>query len=186
VGLGGTPTEWDDYLWLDLADEPEPGLIPEAEALAWLTDNHVWQDGNRERVLVVDLDNLRADAGRLRDRMTLVVALARTADRAIFAGQVGAVARSRPWLDSFADSVIEVDDGPDAADHALIDAALAGRSRRAMQFVVASNDGIFAALAKHGPVTLLSPSLSAASKRLETAATRLFDLRKFHSGLVAA
>jgi hypothetical protein len=55
-----------------------------------------------------------------------------------------------------------------------------------MQFTVASNDGIFAALAKHGPVTLLSPSLSAASRRLESAASRQIDLRAFHTGLAAA
>ena len=60
----------------------------------WLVDrlkaDPPWTDSDASRVLLVDLDNLRAAPSRLRARLAVVVALAREADHAAFAGQAGA------------------------------------------------------------------------------------------------
>jgi len=115
MGLGGGPKEWDDYEWVDLAalatvrvrgrrpsgepladgDEMEPLA---QELSSWLERNVLWVPGPSTRVLLVDLDNLRADPRRWRARMAAVVTLARQADHAVLAGQEGAVRRGRPHL----------------------------------------------------------------------------------------
>jgi hypothetical protein len=182
MGLGGGPSEWDDYEWIRLSDLPEtpppaprPGKQPLADAvLAWLQREGGWTAGAGSRVLLVDLDNLRADPVRWRDRMAMVVALARQADAVALAGQEGAVRRARPHLAEFAARARPVADGSDLADHVLLDAAaeLAGPAR----FVLLSNDWIFAGLAERGPLTVLSPGADALSDRLRAAATRVVDL----------
>jgi hypothetical protein len=85
------------------------------------------------------------------------------------------VRRSQPWLAEFADHVQQVPDGSDLADHALLDMA-AAISATSVQFVVVSNDGIFADLAERGPIGLLSPGSDALSDRLRDAARRTIDL----------
>jgi hypothetical protein len=182
MGLGGGPSEWDDYEWVRLADLPatpppvaRAARQPLAEAvLAWLQREGVWTGGTRSRVLLVDLDNLRADPVRWRDRMAMVVALARQADVVALAGQEGAVRRARPHLAEFGARAHPVADGSDLADHVLLDAAaeVSGPAR----FVLLSNDWIFAALADRGPLTVLSPGADALSDRLRAAATRVVDL----------
>ncbi|HVE28711.1 MAG TPA: hypothetical protein VNC80_01455, partial [Mycobacteriales bacterium] len=151
MGLGGGPSWRDDYEWVRLADLPDApppaprtGRQPLAEAvLAWLQREGVWTAGTGFRVLLVDLDNLRADPVRWRDRMAMVVALARQADVVALAGQEGAVRRARPHLAEFAARARPVEDGSDLADHVLLDAAaeVTGPAR----FVLLSNDWIFAA-----------------------------------------
>jgi hypothetical protein len=181
MGMGGGPREADDYEWCSLADLSTDDDAPSSlqrDAEDWVRDNPVWQPGSAERVLVVDLDNLRADGQRLQGRLARMVAVANTADRAHFCGQAGTVSRSLPWLGAFASSVVTAGDDPDEADLVLLAAAMPPRgAHRPMQFAVASNDGIFAVLARHGPVTLLSPSLAASSRRLRSAASRLIDIR---------
>jgi hypothetical protein len=183
MGLGGGPSWRDDYEWVRLADLPEPAPRATARAapapladavLAWLARQGAWTAGAGSRVLLVDLDNLRADPVRWRDRMAMVVALARHADVVALAGQEGAVRRARPHLAEFAARAHAVADGSDLADHVLLDAAaeLAGASR----FVLLSNDWIFAALADRGSLTVLSPGGDALSDRLRAAATRVVDL----------
>ncbi|HZB48617.1 MAG TPA: hypothetical protein VE547_05940 [Mycobacteriales bacterium] len=184
MGLGGGPGEWDDYEWVRLADlpaQPPPppvrraGPPPLADAvLAWLARRSLWTSGAGTRVLLVDLDNLRADPVRWRDRMTMVVALARQADVVALAGQEGPVRRARPHLAEFAPRARAVADGSDLADHVLLEAA--GEVPGAAQFVVLSNDWIFAGLASRGPLTVLSPGGDALSDRLRDAATRVVDL----------
>lgn len=193
MGIGGGPSEWDDYEWVRLADlpsprgrsraaatpdvQPEPDPEPLASALTdWLRHNPLWQDDSRSRVLLVDLDNLRADPVRWRARMAAVVALAREADHAVLAGQEGAVERARPHLAEFAAQALGVADGSDVADYALLDAAEEVRDELD-QVVVLSNDGIFAQLAEHGGrLVVLSPGADALSDRLREAATRVVDL----------
>lgn len=193
MGLGGGPSEWDDYEWFRLADLPParpapgagttprggPDTRPAAGSLAaavdgWLRSRGAWA-GDEPRVLLVDLDNLRAGPLRWRHRMVMVVSLARRADLVALAGQHGAVRRARPYLAEFAGQAHEVADGSDLADYVLLDAAdtLPARSG---QFVVVSNDGIFATLATRGVLTVLSPGGNALSDRLRTAATHLVDL----------
>jgi hypothetical protein len=185
MGLGGGPSEWDEYEWVRLADLPDtpppaPGTAggkrqPLAEAvLAWLQRESVWNAGAGSRVLLVDLDNLRADPVRWRDRMGMVVALARQADVVALAGQEGAVRRGRPHLEEFAARARAVADGSDLADHVLLDAA--AELTGALQFVLLSNDWIFAGLADRGPLTVLSPGADALSDRLRSAATKVVDL----------
>ena len=196
MGIGGGPSEWAEYEWVRLADLPHPrrraaraqapdDVAPGSgdtgaggeDALAdWLRRNPLWQEDDRARVLLVDLDNLRADPARWRARMAAVVALAREADHAVLAGQHGAVERARPHLAEFAEQALGVADGSDVADYALLDAAEQVREDLD-QVVVLSNDGIFAQLADHGGrLTVLSPGADALSDRLRDAATRVVDL----------
>ena len=188
MGLGGGPGEWDDYEWFRLADVPgegpgeelagEPvdtGPDPLTEALrALVRDYPVWAGAGATRVLLVDLDNLRAARGRLRARLGVVVELARQADHVTLAGQAGAVARSRPWLEEFADRALPVADGADVADLVLLEAAATVPDP--VEVLVVSNDGIFADLAERGELTVVSPGIHALSDRLHGAADLLVDL----------
>ena len=188
MGLGGGPSEWDDYEWVRLADLPESpppragaAQQPLADAVhAWLQREGAWSAGSGSRVLLVDLDNLRADPVRWRERMGMVVALARQADVVALAGQEGAVRRARPHLAEYAARARAVADGSDLADHVLLEAAAAvpGQAR----FVLLSNDWIFAGLADRGPLTVLSPGADALSDRLSAAATGMVDLVALEGG----
>jgi hypothetical protein len=190
MGLGGGPSEWDDFEWVSLPQlpaapvrrRPAPAAATEAtmEPLAhvlssWLADNLLWVPGDSTRILLVDLDNLRADPRRWRARMAAVVTLARQADHAVLAGQEGAVRRGRPHLAEFAARARPVADGSDLADFVLLEAADALHDE-ATQVIVVSNDGIFASLADSGPLVVLSPGTDALSDRLRNAATRVIDL----------
>ncbi|MGI4895577.1 MAG: hypothetical protein ACRYF3_10740 [Janthinobacterium lividum] len=199
MGLGGGPSEWDEYEWFRLADvaavnrtqhrgragvahpeaashpEEDAGPDPLSEALQVLVrDYPVWAGAGATRVLLVDLDNLRAARGRLRARLAVVVELARQADHVALAGQAGAVERSKPWLAEFADLAQPVADGADVADFALL--AAAGSVPDPIEVLVVSNDGIFADLAERGDLTVLSPGIDALSERLYGAASLLVDL----------
>lgn len=180
MGIGGGPREWDDYEWVrlsELADEPVEDPSPLVRALcSWLDENPVWVTAG-PRILLVDLDNLRADPRRWQARMSLVVQLARQADHTALAGQVGAVARARPHLAEFAERASPVADGSDVADRVLLaeaDAVLADGA----QVVVLSNDGIFASLADRARLTVLSPGSDALSDRLRDAADDVVDLTR--------
>ncbi|PPK94582.1 hypothetical protein CLV92_10785 [Kineococcus xinjiangensis] len=179
MGLGGGPSEWDEYEWFRLADLPPAPEAAQAtpdpfgEVLCGLVQGYpVWADA--PRVLLVDLDNLRAAPGRLRARMAVVVELARQADHVALAGQVGAVARARPWLAEFAARAQAVPDGADVADLVLLAAAQAVEGP--IETLIVSNDGIFAELAERGDLTVLSPGMDALSDRLYGAASLLIDL----------
>ena len=139
MGLGDGPSWWSGYDWFtadDLAHagaEPvEPtvaGAVPAAADLAealleQVSEAGVWH-GAGPRLLLVDLDNLRAGPTRWAARMAVVLALARQSDHAVMAGQVGAVSRALPHLAEFADAAQAVPDGSDVADHALLDGARA-------------------------------------------------------------
>ena len=103
----------------------------------------IWQAGDVPRILLVDLDNMRAGPLRWKARMAVVVALARQADDAVLVGQEGAVRRARPHLEEFADTALEVPAGSDLADVALLEAVDQLDLPNAQALVV-SNDGIFA------------------------------------------
>lgn len=188
MGIGGGPGEWDDYEWVrlsELAEATAEDPAPLVRALcSWLEENPVWVDDG-PRILLVDLDNLRADPRRWQARMSLVVALARQADHAVLAGQVGAVARARPHLAEFANRALPVEDGSDVADYVLLseaDAVLADGA----QVVVLSNDGIFASLADRARLTVLSPGSDALSDRLRDAADEVVDLTRLEERAVSS
>ena len=200
MALGNQRREHEDYEWVRLADLPaprprrtapvvedddgDPG--PLAEALVrWVQSNPVWHDGVGVRVLLVDLDNLRAGAVRWKARMGLVVALARSADHVVISGQHAAVARGLPYLAEFGAAAQPVPDGADLADHVLLEGASQVEADR-RQVVVLSNDGIFAELADRGPVTVLSPGASALSDRLFDAARVVIDLMTLEQRLAPA
>ncbi|SDQ32869.1 hypothetical protein [Quadrisphaera sp. DSM 44207] len=167
----------------------EPAPDPLADALRdLLTERPLWVDAPGARVLLVDLDNLRAGPARWRARMAAVVTLARQADTAHLAGQEGAVERARPHLAEFADRAVAVPDGSDLADHVLLDAAAADAdaARGPVQVVVVSNDGIFADLASRGPLVVLSPGVDALSDRLDDAATDVLDLAALEQDVAAS
>jgi len=180
VGLGGAPSEWADYEWFRLEDVVA-GPPAGDGLLGWARTEALWTPDGGRRVLLADLDNLRAGPRRLRERIGLIAALAAQADVAAFAGQAGAVARSRPWLGDFADRAVTVTDGPDVADWALLDIA-AAIPDGPTQFVVASNDGIFAELAQRGRLVVLSPGSEALSDRLVAAADLVVDLVVLEEG----
>lgn len=196
MGLGGAPSEWDDYEWVRLVDGPgssgdrgragtkrdQRSTRPRTATLGeQLPESAVWVDGPGLRILLVDLDNLRADPRRWRARMAAVVSLARQADHVLLAGQVGAVERARPHLEEFTSLAQPVADGSDLADYVLLEGADAVH-RDGAQTVVLSNDGVFASLADRGPLTVLSPGGDALSDRLRAAATRVIDLAVLEKG----
>jgi hypothetical protein len=204
MGLGGSPSEWDEYEWVRLADLPAPrsgrrpaepsstgyGLDwdaagPLAEAICdQLDELQIWPDTSGDRVLLVDLDNLRAGPMHWRARMSVIAALARQADHVVLAGQGGAVARARPHLAEYADRAQAVSDGSDVADHVLLNAA-AKVGGNDLTVLVVSNDGIFAGLADRGSLIVLSPGADALSDRLRDAADRTIDLAALEKQLDA-
>ncbi len=215
MGLGGGPSEWDDYEWFRLADLPAPRAAEPAERsrrggrrgggepapapggddaaslddvlTGWLEQNPLWRTGAGTRLLLADLDNLRAEPRRWRARMAAVVALAREADHVAMAGQTAAVARARPHLAEFAGVARGVADGSDLADFVLLAAADAVHlaADGPVQAVVVSNDNIFAGMADWGPLTVLSPGADALSERLRDAAGRVVDLVALEQGAPA-
>ena len=109
MGLGCARSEWDDFEWFALhADDDNAPPI--------------WIDDDSTRVLLCDLDNLRADPRRLAARIRVAVELAQAADVVLFAGQAESVRRSGVPPE-FRDEVITVGSGRDAADHALLTVA---------------------------------------------------------------
>ncbi len=186
MGLGdGETEEWRDYEWFD----PQLYRDVEGEAalatLASLEREGVWQPGSATRVLLVDLDNIRVASAQLRSRVLLAVALARQADVAVFAGQRGSVDRARSALQEFAEATVEVGRGRDEADYALLD-AVADSGDGDAQYVVFSNDGVFARLAMRGPLTVVSPGAGALSDQLSEAAERVIDLQLLESAAAGA
>ena len=182
MGLGGGQGEWDDYVWFPsgrVLVDPASVLLdsdPISAALVErVTSDPLWVEGEAPRVLLVDLDNLRAGPARWRARMAVMVALARQADHVAMAGQAGAVRRGAPYLEEFAATAIEVPAGSDLADVALL-ALIDELDLRDAQTLVVSNDGIFAELAHVGPLVVLSPGGDALSDALAAAAVRVLDL----------
>ncbi|MEO7745602.1 MAG: hypothetical protein ABIV05_05185 [Actinomycetota bacterium] len=153
---------------------PAPGALGPAMIL-WLRRHPLWVRGTGPRILLVDLDNLRAGPARWQARMEVVAWLARIADHTVLAGQHGAVARAQPHLGALGEQAHAVDDGSDLADHVLLDAADAIVAAAA-RTVVISNDGIFIRLAGRGPLTVVSPGVDALSDKLRDAASRVVDL----------
>ena len=163
---------------------PAPGTLGPAMIL-WLRRHPLWVRGTGPRILLVDLDNLRAGPSRWQARMEVVAWLARIADHTVLAGQHGAVARARPHLGALGDQAHAVDDGSDLADHVLLDAADAIVAAAA-RTVVISNDGIFIRLAGRGPLTVVSPGVDALSDRLRDAASRVVDLTAVEESALVA
>lgn len=204
MGLGGTRTsvslardeyelEWVDLRQLPLQVPTRGSRLAEragadgelgAEMITWLRRHPLWVRGTGPRILLVDLDNLRAAPARWAARMQVVLWLARLADHAVLAGQHGAVARAQPHLAELAATTHAVDDGSDLADHVLLDAAEAVVAAKARTAVI-SNDGIFVRLAGRGPLTVLSPGLDALSEKLRSAASRVVDLTAVEEAALA-
>lgn len=188
VGLGGGQGEWDDYEWFPSGGAPV-ATVSDGDALgaamaARVTDEPLWEDGDAPRILLVDLDNLRAGPARWRARMAVVVALARQAHHVSLAGQAGAVRRARPHLAEFAPGAVTVPAGSDLADVALL-ATIDELDLPDAQTLVVSNDGIFAELAACGPLIVLSPGRDALSDSLDRAASRVVDLAALEVELAA-
>jgi hypothetical protein len=184
VGLGYGKREWDDYEWFPSSGGrrgravlAEPGDPDGASAVLVerVLRDPIWAPDDAPRILLVDLDNLRAGPVRWRARMAVVVALARQADHVAMAGQEGAVRRARPHLEEFAGTAVAVAAGSDLADVALL-AKVDELDLPDAQHLVVSNDGIFAELAQCGPLVVLSPGRDALSDSLAAASGRVIDL----------
>ena len=185
MGLGGGRGEWDDYEWFPSGGGvPEPVVRSPSALVERVDREEIWQAGDVPRILLVDLDNMRAGPLRWKARMAVVVALARQADHAVLVGQEGAVRRARSHLEEFADSALAVPAGSDLADVALLEAVDQLDLPNAQALVV-SNDGIFAELAQCGPLVILSPGRDALSDALEAAAMRVVDLAALEHELAA-
>lgn len=184
MGLGYGKREWDDYEWFPsggarrgpavLAEPGDPDGASAALVERVLRDP-IWEPDDAPRILLVDLDNLRAGPVRWRARMAVVVALARQADHIALAGQEGAVRRARPHLEEFASTAVAVAAGSDLADVALL-AKVDELDLPDAQHLVVSNDGIFAELAQCGPLVVVSPGRDALSDSLAAASVRVIDL----------
>lgn len=189
MGLGGAPDEWDDYEWFPSASASAAvprSVASEADDLvARVAGERLWPAGDAPRILLVDLDNLRAGPARWKSRMAVVVALAREADHAVLAGQAGAATRARKHLAEFAEAVLAVPSGSDLADVALLD-AVDDLDIPDARILVMSNDGIFAELAGCGPLVVLSPGSDALSDLLAASATRVVDLAALEREVSAA
>jgi hypothetical protein len=193
VGLGYGKREWDDYEWFPSgggrrapAVQAEPG-DPDGVSAALVERvlrDPIWEPDDAPRILLVDLDNLRAGPLRWRARMAVVVALARQADHVALAGQEGAVRRARPHLEEFAGTAVAVAAGSDLADVALL-AKVDELDLPDAQHLVVSNDGIFAELAQCGPLVVLSPGRDALSDSLAAASVRVIDLAALEHDLPA-
>jgi hypothetical protein len=207
VGLGGGQGDWDDYEWFPSGggaqksarksaqrrtDRPTQQPTQQTATLEplpaamvdWFENHSLWVPGDAPRILLVDLDNLRAGPLRWRARMAVMVALARQADHVALAGQDGAVRRARPHLAEYADTAAAVPAGSDLADVALL-ALVDELDLPDAQALVVSNDGIFAELAQCGPLVVLSPGRDALSDALEAAAARVVDLAELEHDLLA-
>lgn len=193
MGLGYGKREWDDYEWFPSgrgrrgpAAVAEPGDPDGASAalVERVLRDPVWEPDDAPRILLVDLDNLRAGPVRWRARMAVVVALARQADHIALAGQEGAVRRARPHLEEFAGTAVAVAAGSDLADVALL-AKVDELDLPDAQHLVVSNDGIFAELAQCGPLVVLSPGRDALSDSLAAASVRVIDLAALEHDLPA-
>jgi hypothetical protein len=177
LGLGTDRQSWEDYEWFDtraaegIDDSPVPNGAYLDAGLESLRREPLWLANGSTRVLLVDLDNLRVEPVRLSARLAMTIALARDADYVGFAGQEGSVRRARADLAEFGAHAVVVGNGSDEADQALLDVA-----DEDVQFIVVSNDGIFARLAMRGPLTVLSPGLQSLSDRLADAAERILDM----------
>ena len=186
MGIGTERSEWDEYEWFPSGGGPDGQ--PDPQEPSALADRVVgllpWEPGDAPRILLVDLDNLRAGPVRWKERMAVVVALARTAHHVALAGQDGPVGRALPHLAEFAATAQRVPAGSDLADFALL--ALIDRlDIPDAQTLVMSNDGIFAELAHCGPLLVLSPGADAMSDALARAATRVVDLAEVERDLAA-
>jgi hypothetical protein len=175
MGLGPERRSWEDYEWFDPHSLRSLDASYLRAGLESLRRQPLWLPGTSARVLLVDLDNLRVEPIRLRARIAMTMSLARDADHVGLAGQEGSVRRARGDLGEFADRAIVVGDGNDEADRALLAVADAVEDDD-VQFIVVSNDGIFARLALRGPLTVLSPGLQSLSDRLSDAAERVVDM----------
>ena len=193
MGLGYGKREWDDYEWFPSgggrrgpAVRAEPGDPDGASAalVERVLRDPIWEPDDAPRILLVDLDNLRAGPVRWRARMAVVVALARQADHVALAGQEGAVRRARPHLEEFAGTAVAVAAGSDLADVALL-AKVDELDLPDAQHLVVSNDGIFAELAQCGPLVVVSPGRDALSDSLAAASVRVIDLAALEHDLPA-
>jgi hypothetical protein len=181
MGLGDGPGEWDDYEWFPTRGSRGTAtatVVSDDGALAQqVLAEGLWVEHDAPRILLVDLDNLRAGPQRWAARMGAVVALARQADHVVLAGQEGQVRRARPHLAEFVADAVTVPQGSDLADVALLE-AVDTLDLPDAQALVVSNDGIFAELAACGPLVVLSPGRKALSAALDAAATRVLDLQE--------
>lgn len=178
MGLGDGPGEWDDYEWFPTRGRVPATIVRDDGALAeQVLAEGLWVEHDAPRILLVDLDNLRAGPARWAARMGAVVALARQADHVVLAGQEGQVRRARPHLAEFVGDAVTVPKGSDLADVALLE-AVDTLDLPDAQALVVSNDGIFAELAACGPLVVLSPGGKALSAALAAAATRVLDLQE--------
>jgi hypothetical protein len=184
VGLGPERASWEDYEWFDPHSFVSADDSYLEAGLESLRREPLWLPGTSTRVLLVDLDNLRVESVRLHARLAMTIALAREADHVAFAGQEGSVRRARGNLAEFEDRAVIVGNGPDEADEALLAVASAVEDDD-VQFIVVSNDNIFARLAMRGPLTVLSPGLQSLSDRLAEAAERVLDMALIEARVTA-
>ena len=166
MGLGYGKREWDDYEWFPSgggrrgpAVVAEPGDPDGASAalVERVLRDPIWEPDDAPRILLVDLDNLRAGPVRW---------------------------RARPHLEEFAGTAVAVAAGSDLADVALL-AKVDELDLPDAQHLVVSNDGIFAELAQCGPLVVVSPGRDALSDSLAAASVRVIDLAALEHDLPA-
>lgn len=187
MGLGINRSPWADYEMFHL-----PSWVPpvtetrtfthltalDAPEITALHPDDTWEP-DTTRVLLVDLDNMRARSTRWKLRLEAVLAMAADADHVVLAGQRRNVDPVLPHLGAYASQVIIVKYGANLADYALLEAARTIRARkgRPLQFAVTSNDHIFGRLARRGKLTIVSPCVDQISLKLLSRAHSVVDLQ---------
>ena len=194
MGLGYGKREWDDYEWFPsgggrrgpavLAEPGDPDGASAALVERVLRDP-IWEPDDAPRILLVDLDNLRAGPGPLAgpDGGRGRAGSPGRPRRAGGAGGCRSGGPGRTWRSS-PSTAVAVAAGSDLADVALL-AKVDELDLPDAQHLVVSNDGIFAELAQCGPLVVLSPGRDALSDSLAAASVRVIDLAALEHDLPA-
>lgn len=137
--------------------------------------HYPWKDSSVQKILIIDLGNLRAKPPLWAVRMKLIAAWANQADHIFIAGQSGAVKLALPHLGSLGNKVVTID--PDnSADKYLLSEANKIKSMVPLQFLVMSNDHAFSQLANKGFLSVVTPKAETMSKVLKAKANIILDL----------
>lgn len=140
---------------------------------------NLWEPNSRKRILLIDADNFTGHESDMIIYMAIISSLAEEADFAFLAGQASVVKRLSRFIVGDHIEIKVVEKGKDLADKFLINSAIGISSKAGYDYVVASNDHIFAKLLKGDGrrLTILSPDVESMSLHLLSSANRIFDMK---------
>jgi len=189
MGLGNKPDWRKEYEWVRLSEwqptknqqnilssarSSRQGFVEDADYFPSARPENVWLPEGGRKVLLVDLDNIRSLSDRWNERMRTLYKICHTADKIIMAGQSASAKLARPHLAEYAQHITQVCFTRSAADNYLVDVGFRLTNNRPpdkkTQFVIVSNDFIFAKLKERGTIVVVSPNPTHISGRLKSVA----------------